>query len=226
MKQTTKTKYDVKTLTTMAMIVALAYAAMAVCKLFIPKIGGFLSLDIIDAVIGIGGFLFGPMAAVMMIVVEAFIEAITLSTTGWYGFVMNVLSTVLLICPAVIIYRHKGKTSGAVIGLCVGVVFRLLGMIVFNYIVTPMYFKMPRAAVVDLMPMIALFNLVKGTLNAALLMILYPPVSKTLRKIGLVAPSKSQGSAEGQKFSYVPLIVSLVVLAGAVLVVLKMLKVI
>lgn len=226
MKQTTKTKYDVQTLTTMAMIVALAYAAMAVCKLFIPKIGGFLSLDIIDAVIGIGGFLFGPMAAVMMIVVEAFIEAITLSTTGWYGFVMNVLSTVLLICPAVIIYRHKGKTSGAVIGLCVGVVFRLLGMIVFNYIVTPMYFKMPRAAVVDLMPMIALFNLVKGTLNAALLMILYPPVSKTLRKIGLVAPSKSQGSAEGQKFSYVPLIVSLVVLAGAVLVVLKMLKVI
>lgn len=226
MKQTTKTKYDVKTLTTMAMIVALAYAAMAVCKLFIPKIGGFLSLDIIDAVVGIGGFLFGPMAAVMMIVVEAFIEAITLSTTGWYGFVMNVLSTVLLICPAVIIYRHKGKTSGAVIGLCVGVVFRLLGMIVFNYIVTPMYFKMPRAAVVDLMPMIALFNLVKGTLNAALLMILYPPVSKTLRKIGLVAPSKSQGSAEGQKFSYVPLIVSLVVLAGAVLVVLKMLKVI
>lgn len=220
------TLFDVRTVTTMAMIVALAYAAMAVCKLFIPKIGGFLSLDIIDAVIGIGGFLFGPVAAVMMIVVEAFIEAITLSTTGWYGFVMNVLSTVLLICPAVIIYRHKGKTAGAVIGLCVGVVFRLLGMIVFNYIVTPMYFGMPRASVVELMPMIALFNLVKGTLNAALLMILYPPVSKTLRKIGLVAPSKAQSGGEGSKFSYVPLIVSLLVLAGAVLVVLKMLKVI
>lgn len=223
MKDTTKTKYDVKTLVTMAMLTALAYAVMSVCKL-IPKVGGFLSLDAIDAVIGIGGFLFGPVAAVMMIVVEAFIEAITLSTTGWYGFVMNVLSTVLLICPAVIIYRRKGKTFGAVIGLCVGVVFRLLGMIVFNYVITPMYFKMPQAAVVDLMPMIAVFNLVKGTLNAALLMILYPPVSKTLRKIGLVAPSASQGEG-GKKFSYVPLIVSLLVLAGAVLVVLKMLKV-
>ena len=223
MKDTAKTKYDVKTLTTMAMLTALAYAVMSVCKL-IPKVGGFLSLDAIDAVIGIGGFLFGPVAAVMMIVVEAFIEAITLSTTGWYGFVMNVLSTVLLICPAVIIYRRKGKTSGAVIGLCVGVVFRLLGMIVFNYVITPMYFKMPQAAVVDLMPMIAVFNLVKGTLNAALLMILYPPVSKTLRKIGLVAPSASQGEG-GKKFSYVPLAVSLVILAGAVLVVLKMLKV-
>lgn len=224
MKQATKTKYDVKTLTTMAMITALAYAVMAVCKL-IPKVGGFLSLDAIDAVIGIGGFLFGPVAAVMMIVVEAFIEAITLSTTGWYGFLMNVLSTVLLICPAVMIYRHRGKTSGAVIGLTVGVVFRLLGMIVFNYLITPLYFGMPRASVVELMPMIAGFNAVKGTLNAALLMILYPPVSKTLRKLGLVAPSQHQGE-DGKKFSYVPLAVSLVILAGAVLVVLKMLKVI
>ena len=64
------TLFDVRTLTTMSMLVALAYAAMAVCKLFIPKVGGFLSLDVIDAVIGIGGFLFGPAAAVMMIVVD------------------------------------------------------------------------------------------------------------------------------------------------------------
>lgn len=220
----TSNKYDVRTLVTMAMLTALAYAVMAVCKL-IPKVGGFLSLDAIDAVIGIGGFLFGPTAAVMMIVVEAFIEMLTLSTTGWYGFVMNVLSTVLLICPAVLIYRHRGKTSGAVIGLAVGVLFRLLGMIVFNYIVTPMYFGMPRAAVVDLMPMIAVFNLVKGTLNAALLMVLYPPVSTVLRKAGLVAPSAGKEGEAARKFSYLPLAVSLVVLACAVAAVLKLLKV-
>lgn len=219
-----KTRYDTKTLVTMAMLTALAYAVMAVCKL-IPKVGGFLSLDAIDAVIGVGGFLFGPVAAVMMIVVEAFIEAVTLSTTGWYGFVMNVLSTVLLICPAVVVYRRLGKTSGAVIGLAVGVVFRLLGMIVFNYIITPMYFGMPRAAVADLMPMIAVFNLVKGVLNAALLMILYPPVSSTLRRVGLAAPSAAREGGETGRFSYVPLAVSLVVLLGAVLAVLKMLKV-
>lgn len=224
MKQN-KTRYGTKTLVTMAMLTAMAYAVMAVCKV-IPKVGGFLSLDAIDAVIGVGGFLFGPGAAVMMIVVEALIEMVTpLSTTGWYGFVMNVLSTTLLICPAVMIYQRKGKTSGAVIGLAVGVVFRLLGMIVFNYIVTPLYFGMPRAAVGELMPMIAGFNLVKGILNAALLMVIYPPVSAVLRKTGLVAPSKAGEREEGRKFDYLPLTVSLLVLVGAVLVVLNMLEV-
>lgn len=220
----TKTKYDTKTLVTMAMLTALAYAVMAVCK-FLPKVGGFLSLDAIDAVIGVGGFLFGPAAAAMMIVVEAFIEAITLSTTGWYGFVMNVLSTVLLICPAVMVYRRKGKTSGAVLGLAVGVLFRLLGMIVFNYLITPMYFGMPRASVVDMMPMIAIFNLVKGTLNAALLMVIYPPVSAVLRRAGLVAPSTVKEGEESKQFSYLPLVISLVVLLAAVAAVLRMLKV-
>lgn len=219
-----KTRYDTKTLVTMAMLTALAYAVMSVCKI-IPKVGGFLSLDAIDAVIGVGGFLFGPAAAVMMIVVEALIEAVTLSTTGWYGFVMNVLSTVLLICPAVLVYRRKGKTSGAVIGLAVGVAFRLLGMIVFNYLITPLYFGMPRPAVVELMPMIAVFNLVKGVLNAALLMVIYPPVSAVLRRAGLVAPSAARETEEAKKFSYLPLAVSALVLVGAVLAVLKMLEV-
>ena len=216
-----ETRYDTKTLTAMAMLTALAYAVMAVCKV-IPKVGGFLSLDAIDAVIGVGGFLFGPMAAVMMIVVEAFIEAIALSTTGWYGFLMNVLSTTLLICPAVWLYRRRGGTSGAVMGLAVGVVFRLLGMIVFNYLITPFYFRMPRAAVVDMMPMIAVFNLVKGVLNAALLMAIYPPASAALRRIGLAAPSAAEG--ERRRFSYAPLIGALVVLLGAVLVVLYMME--
>ncbi len=218
-----KTRYDTKTLTAMAMLTALAYAVMAVCKV-IPKVGGFLSLDAIDAVIGVGGFLFGPAAAVLMIVVEAFIEAITLSTTGWYGFLMNVLSTTLLICPAVWLYRRRGGASGAVLGLAVGVVFRLLGMIVFNYLITPFYFRMPRAAVVDMMPMIAAFNLVKGVLNAALLMAVYPPASAALRKLGLAAPSTAHGAGEKPRFNYAPLAVSILVLAAAILCVWAMLR--
>lgn len=216
---------SIKKLVTMGMLTALAYAVMAVCKV-IPKVGGFLSLDAIDAVIGIGGFLFGPAAAVMMIVVEALIEMVTLSTTGWYGLLMNILSTTLLICPAVLIYRRKRTTAWAAFGLVVGVICRTLGMILFNYIITPLYFGMPRAAVVEMMPMISTFNLVKGVLNAALLMLVYPPVSAALRKVGLVAVRNPETPEEKRKFNVVPMLLAGVVLAGAVLAVLAMLEVI
>lgn len=216
---------SIKKLVTMGMLTALAYAVMAVCKV-IPKVGGFLSLDAIDAVIGIGGFLFGPAAAVMMIVVEALIEMVTLSTTGWYGLLMNILSTTLLICPAVLIYRRKRNTAWAAFGLVVGVICRTLGMILFNYIITPLYFGMPRAAVVEMMPMISTFNLVKGVLNAALLMLVYPPVSAALRKVGLVAVRNPETTEEKRKFNVVPMLLAGVVLAGAVLAVLAMLEVI
>lgn len=216
---------SIKKLVTMGMLTALAYAVMAVCKV-IPKVGGFLSLDAIDAVIGIGGFLFGPAAAVMMIVVEALIEMVTLSTTGWYGLLMNILSTTLLICPAVLIYRRKRNTAWAAFGLVVGVICRTLGMILFNYLITPLYFGMPRAAVVEMMPMISTFNLVKGILNAALLMLVYPPVSAALRKVGLVAVRNPETPEEKRKFNIVPMLLAGVVLAGAVLAVLAMLEVI
>lgn len=216
---------SIKKLVTMGMLTALAYAVMAVCKV-IPKVGGFLSLDAIDAVIGIGGFLFGPAAAVMMIVVEALIEMVTLSTTGWYGLLMNILSTTLLICPAVLIYRRKRNTAWAAFGLVVGVICRTLGMILFNYLITPLYFGMPRTAVVEMMPMISTFNLVKGVLNAALLMLVYPPVSAALRKVGLVAVRNPETPEEKREFNIVPMLLAGVVLAGAVLAVLAMLEVI
>ena len=72
---------------------------------------------------------------------------------------------------------------------------------------------------------IAIFNLVKGTLNAALLMVLYPPVSTVLRRAGLIAPRGEGESGGTRKFSYVPLVVSALVLAGAVVAVMKMLEV-
>ncbi len=212
-----KSRFDTRTLAALGMLTALAYAAMAVCKLVIPKVENFLSLDVIDAVIGIGAFLFGPLAAVCVSVAEAFIEMVTLSTTGWYGFFMNVISTVFFLVPAAWLYRRKHKTSAAVIGLVEGVVCRTVGMFFWNYIVTPFYMGIEQDAVMALMPTIIVFNIVKGVLNAALIMILYPPVSTALRKNGLAAPSQAHGAGEKPRFNYAPLAVSIVVLVTAIL---------
>ena len=77
------------------------------------------------------------------------------------------------------------------------------------------------------MPMIIAFNLVKGFCNAALIMLLYPPVSTALRKAHLAAPSAYVATGgQKPKFNYVPTIVSAVVLVTAVLFLLSLLEII
>ncbi len=221
-----KPKFDTRAITTLGLLTALAYAAMAMCKV-IPPVLGILSFDLKDTVMAIGGFLFGPLAALCMAVVVPLIELITVSDTGPYGLIMNIVATCLFVLPAVVIYRRKHDTRHAVIGLVTGVVCLTAGMVAWNYIITPMYFNMPRSAVLDMMPTITAFNIVKGVCNSALIMILYPPVSTALRKAHLVAPSKySATGGQKPKFNYIPMIVSAAVLVTGVFFLLALLEII
>ena len=208
--------FDTRTVATLGMLTALAYAVMAACKV-IPPIGGFLSFDLKDTVMAIGGFLFGPIAALCMAILVHFIEFLTVSDTGWYGLIMNIIATSLFVLPAVVIYRRKHSTKFAVIGLVTGGACLTVGMILWNYIITPLYFGMPRAAVMDLMPMIIGFNVVKAVCNAALIMLTYPPVSTALRRAHLVAPSRySASNGEKPRFNYTPMVISAAVLATGI----------
>ncbi len=221
MSEKNRPAFDTRTLVALAMLCALAYAVMALCKV-IPPIGGFLSFDLKDTVMATGGFLFGPVAALCMAVVVPFIEFLTVSDTGFYGLIMNIVATALFVLPAVVVYRRRHRTSAAVLGLGLGVLCLTGGMILWNYIITPLYFGMPREAVVDLMPMIVAFNLSKGVCNAALIMLTYPPVSTALRRAGLAAPSRAYAPGQAPRFNYAPTVVSAFVLLTAVLMLLAL----
>ena len=87
----TKTNQNVKYLTGAGVFAALAYVVALVCNI-IPPVAGFLSLDVKDAVISIAGLVYGPLAAVVIAFIAAFVELVTFSTTAWYGFIMNFAS--------------------------------------------------------------------------------------------------------------------------------------
>ena len=114
-------KLDVKKLATLAMITCLAYVVMLVSKLM-PSVNDFLDFDFKDVVICIGGFVYGPAAAAAVSLVVAFIEMITISTTGPWGFLMNFLATASFCCTACFIYKKHHTMKGAVIGLILGVI--------------------------------------------------------------------------------------------------------
>jgi riboflavin transporter FmnP len=173
-----------KKLTVCAMLAAVAYVVMAIGR--IPVVL-FLSYDPKDIIIAIGGFLYGPLSAIGISVVVSLLEMVTVSGTGFIGCVMNILSTCSFVCVASYLYRKKPTPMGAFLGLLAGC-FAMTGvMLLWNYLVTPLYMGYPREAVAALLvPAFLPFNLLKGGLNTAGTFLLYRPLSGALQKAGLV----------------------------------------
>ncbi|MCR5004724.1 MAG: ECF transporter S component [Clostridiales bacterium] len=174
---------------TLAMIAALAYLLMLVIRIPVFAMPP-LKYEPKDVAITIAGFMFGPVSAFLVSLVVSLVEMVTVSETGWIGAVMNLVSTCSFACMAAYIYKKNHTLKGAVIGLVCGIVSMVIVMLLWNYILTPIYMGYPREAVAPMLPTVFLpFNLLKGVLNAAFVMLLYKPLVITLRKAGLVAPS-------------------------------------
>ena len=145
----------------------------------------------------VAGLLYGPLTSVLISVIVSFIEMITISATGPYGFLMNVVSTCAFAVPAAWFYQKHRTQKGAVIGLTLGVITMVVAMLLWNYIITPFYMGVAREVVAGMLMTVFLpFNLVKGGINAGLTLLLYKPIVNALRKAHLAEPSKS-GSQKG-----------------------------
>ena len=112
---------------------------------------------------------------------------LTVSDTGPIGLVMNIISSCSFACTAAVIYKNNRKLSGAVTGLIAGCILMTAVMLLWNYLITPLYMEYPREAVVKLLfPAFLPFNLLKGGLNTAITLLLYKPVVTALRRTKLV----------------------------------------
>lgn len=190
---------SVKTLVTLSMLGAISYVVMCLSKLA-PPVLGFLQLDLKDTVICIGGFLFGPMAAAVVSLLVAAVEFFTFSQTGPIGCIMNMLATASFCCTASYVYKKKHTRGGAVLGLSLGIIVLTAVMLLWNYLITPLYMvDFTREQIAAMLPTIFLpFNLLKGGLNMALVLVIYKPVVNALRQIHLV-PESSDALQESRK---------------------------
>lgn len=206
-----------KKMTTLAMLCAFAYVVMVVGR--IPVVM-FLKYDPKDIIITIGGFIYGPLATFIISAVVSLVEMFSVSDTGIIGLIMNILSTCGFACTAALIYKKKHTMKGAVIGLICGIAVMTLLMILWNYLITPLYMGYPREKVAGmLIPVFLPFNLLKGGLNMALTLLLYKPVVTALRKAKLVEVSVEQKKTEkGKKIGLA--LVSLLLLATCILIIL------
>lgn len=177
---------NVKQLVTAALFCALAYVAMFATSWI--KVS-FLTFDAKDTVITIAGLLFGPLYALVISFTVAFIEFITIGDTGIYGFIMNFLSSAAFSTVCALIYKYKKSMKGAIIALISSVFSMTAFMLLFNLFITPFYMNVPMETVAKMIPTLFLpFNLTKGMLNAALVLVLYKPASRAIRITRVLPP--------------------------------------
>lgn len=172
-----------KRLVLTAVFAALAYAAMFVFRFNVQ----FLTFDLKDAVITLSGLLQGPVTAFTVSLLVALIELITVSDTGWYGFVMNFASSAAFSVVCAVVYQYRKKLSGVIMGLVAAVIAMVSLMMVLNLFVTPLYQGVSRSDIAALLPVLFLpFNAVKGVANASLVLVLYKPVHQAMQAARLL----------------------------------------
>lgn len=222
-----------KNLVMAAIFSSLAYAAMTATGWI--KVS-FLTFDAKDTVITIAGLVLGPVYSFVISFLVAFIEFITVSETGPYGFLMNFASSAIFSSVCALVYKYKKNIKGAVVALLTGIVSVTGFMVLFNLFITPLYMGGTTADVAKMIPTLLLpFNLTKATMNGALVLVLYKPVSNVLKSAGMLPRSKKNTEEtteeaqnakkrEHMKFSLVVTAIGLAVVAVCLVVFFVVLK--
>ena len=167
----------------MAMLVAISIVLVMIVHLPIFPAVAFLEYDPADIPILVGAFAFGPLAGVILTIVTSLIQGLTVSaSSGLYGIIMHIIATSVLVLASSLIYAHKKTKTTAIVGLATGTVLMAATMFFANMVITPAFMGLPLSAVMELMPFIVLFNVVKAGINSVVTFIVYKRISPFLHK--------------------------------------------
>ena len=197
---TTKNAQKIRRMVVIGMFAAMAYVAMLVIHIKVS----FLTLDVKDAVITLCGLYFGPLSALFISVLVPLVELITVSDTGLYGLIMNILGSVSFSVTASLIYKWKKSFFGAILALS-SAAFVVTGvMMLANLVVTPYFMGVNVATVRGMIPTLLLpFNLLKAIINVGVVLLLYKHLSTALRKAGFLPRRSFSQSQVAQQQSAV-----------------------
>ena len=181
-------RINIKKLALASALCALAFVSMFVFRIKVQ----FLTFDAKDAIIGLASLLLGPLYGVCGAAVVAVLEFVSVSDTGVYGLIMNFLSSGTFALACGVIYKYKRTFSGAVAAVSISVLSVTAVMMLANLFITPVFMGAPRSAVIAMLPTLLLpFNLAKSAMSAAIALIIYKPLSSSLKRAGLL-PSDGQ----------------------------------
>lgn len=166
----------------MAMLVAISVLLVNIHFPIFPA-APFLEYDPADIPILVGTFAFGPIAGLIITIITAVIQGLTVSAaSGVYGILMHIIATGTYVLVAGFIYSKFKTKKSAIIAILIGTLSMAAIMVPANLIITPFFMGMPASAITPLLPFIVAFNLIKAGVNGLITFIVYKKVSSFLHK--------------------------------------------
>ena len=163
-------KENVKKLTTLAMFAAISIVLVTLIHFPLFPAMNVLEYDPADIPIFIATFLFGPGAGMLLTVVVCVIQGVTVSAqSGIIGICMHFVATGSYVLATGFFYKRKHSTSRLILSGVLGTIVWTVLMLLWNLILTPIFYGMPVEAVIPLLlPVILPFNLIKAGGNSIL----------------------------------------------------------
>lgn len=144
----------------------------------------YLKYDPADIPILIGTFFFGPLAGLVITLIAAMVQAMTVSAAdGWVGCIMHLIATGTLVIVAGTICKYKRTIGGAILAVICGTIAMTLIMIPANLFFTVKFYGVPITAVkAMIVPALIPFNLIKAGVNSFVAILVYKVIDKVLRE--------------------------------------------
>lgn len=181
-------KFQVLHLALAALFSALAYVSVLFINVPLMPEFAFLKFDPKDIFIILGSLILSPLYSLLMALVVPLLQFITSGRSGIIGFIMNLLSTVALVLPVSMLYRKKKDFKQLAFALFVAILFMTGIMLLWNYVFTPIFMPELKRATIGTMLLFAIlpFNLLKGFIDAVVIVMLYLFLWPLLQKRGIL----------------------------------------
>ena len=170
-------RWSTKQLVTMALMCAISLVLTFIEFVIFPNVP-FLKLDVSLVPCAVCGFAYGPVPGIIVGLISAVGHAAI--SGNWVGAIMNIIVTIAFIAPSAIMYQRFHTFKGAIVSLAVGaiVVIALSGPA--NMLVDPLLYGVPMEVIMEFMPFIIGFIVIKSVLIAVLTGVVYKSISNLI----------------------------------------------
>ncbi len=174
----------IRQITIMGILIAISIILVVSPLRFPFPTAPFLVYEPGDVPILVGGFVFGPVAGVLLTVITSIVQSITVAKDGVFGCIMHIFATSALVGISSIIYYRKKTFTRAIVGVVMGSLAMTAVMVVLNLALDPIFYGMTLEAVVKLVfPAILPFNLMKSGINSIVFLLIFRSAGRVLLRI-------------------------------------------